>query len=78
MLARAGKLGDLYEPVLKLKQKLPPLEALREIAPPQEAASAAGVPARRTAAAEQRKRVMAGVKRTASRAKSGKKDRRSA
>lgn len=31
VLARAEKLGDLYEPVLKLKQKLPRLDALHEL-----------------------------------------------
>lgn len=31
VLARAEKLGDLYDPVLKLKQKLPKLEALDEL-----------------------------------------------
>lgn len=32
-LARAEKLGDLFEPVLKKKQKLPPADALRKIDP---------------------------------------------
>ena len=31
VLARAQKHGDLFEPVLKLKQKMPPLTALREL-----------------------------------------------
>ncbi len=30
-LKRVAELGDLFEPVLKLKQKLPPIEALREL-----------------------------------------------
>jgi bifunctional non-homologous end joining protein LigD len=30
-LARAKKYGDLFEPVLKLKQKMPPLTALQEL-----------------------------------------------
>jgi bifunctional non-homologous end joining protein LigD len=31
MIERAAKMGDLFEPVLKLKQKLPPIEALQKI-----------------------------------------------
>lgn len=31
VLARAKKYGDLFEPVLKLKQKMPPLTALQEL-----------------------------------------------
>ena len=31
VLARAQKHGDLFDPVLKLKQKMPPLTALREL-----------------------------------------------
>ena len=31
VLARAKKYGDLFEPVLKLKQKMPPVEALRQV-----------------------------------------------
>jgi bifunctional non-homologous end joining protein LigD len=31
VLARAKKYGDLFEPVLKLKQKMPPLEALQRL-----------------------------------------------
>ncbi len=31
VLARAQKFGDLFEPVLKLKQKMPPLTALQEV-----------------------------------------------
>jgi bifunctional non-homologous end joining protein LigD len=30
-LKRAEQMGDLFEPVLKLKQKLPPMEALRAL-----------------------------------------------
>jgi bifunctional non-homologous end joining protein LigD len=30
-LKRAQEMGDLFEPVLKLKQKLPPIEAVREL-----------------------------------------------
>ena len=32
VLERVEKMGDLFEPVIKLKQKLPPIEALEEIA----------------------------------------------
>jgi hypothetical protein len=53
------KLGDLFEPVLKLKQKLPPLESLGQTAPetaaPPRAAKAktvrAAKPPRKTVAA---------------------------
>ena len=31
VLARAKKYGDLFEPVLKLKQKIPPVEALQQL-----------------------------------------------
>ncbi|MFI5116285.1 MAG: non-homologous end-joining DNA ligase [Terriglobales bacterium] len=31
VLARAKKYGDLFEPVLKLKQKMPPVEALQQV-----------------------------------------------
>jgi hypothetical protein len=31
VLARAKKYGDLFEPVLKLKQKMPPVEALQRV-----------------------------------------------
>ena len=31
VLARTKKYGDLFEPVLKLKQKMPPLTALQEL-----------------------------------------------
>ncbi len=31
VLARAKKYGDLFEPVLKLKQKMPPVEALGQL-----------------------------------------------
>jgi bifunctional non-homologous end joining protein LigD len=42
-LARVAKMGDLFEPVLRLKQKLPRLDALEEAKP---AAEAAQQPAR--------------------------------
>ena len=32
VLKRVEKMGDLFEPVIKLKQKLPPMEALEELA----------------------------------------------
>ena len=47
-LKRVGEFGDLFEPVLKLKQKLPPLTALGVEAPK---------PARRTASAREREVV---------------------
>lgn len=57
VLHRAQKHGDLFEPVLSLKQKLPAIEALNEAAP-----EVGGVPvanlgekAKRTASAEERK-----------------------
>ena len=31
VLARAKKYGDLFEPVLRLKQKMPPVEALQQL-----------------------------------------------
>jgi len=55
VLERVKKHGDLFEPVLKMKQKLPPIEALANIE------SSAGIeakPVRRTAAAQERQRVM--------------------
>jgi bifunctional non-homologous end joining protein LigD len=59
LLKRVEKYGDLFEPVLKLKQKLPASEKLAEV----EGTSGAGVVAAvkqgsRTAAARERKKVM--------------------
>ncbi len=57
VLERVKEHGDLFEPVLKLKQKLPRVEALSEIS-----ADAEIVPKRvkRTTAARERQRVMSG------------------
>jgi bifunctional non-homologous end joining protein LigD len=55
VLERVKEHGDLFEPVLKLKQKLPPLEALARIDP---AASLSSKPVRRTAVARERQEVM--------------------
>lgn len=68
VLERVKEHGDLFEPVLKLKQKLPPMEALASIDPSAEIATK---PVKRTAAARERQRVMGGppaVKATASKA----------
>ena len=56
VLERVKQHGDLFEPVLKLKQKLPPIEALAGIDP---AAQVIAKPAKRTAAARERQKVMA-------------------
>ena len=55
VLSRVKKQGDLFEPVLKLKQKLPPLEALSKVE------SGIASPATRTASA---KRLMASGERS--------------
>jgi bifunctional non-homologous end joining protein LigD len=55
VMARVQEHGDLFEPVLKLKQKLPPIEALASIDPTAEISSK---PVKRTTAARQRQRVM--------------------
>ncbi len=56
VLERVKDHGDLFEPVLKLKQKLPPMEALSGIDP---AASVAAKPAKRMAGARERKKITA-------------------
>jgi len=56
VLERIKERGDLFEPVLKLKQKLPPIEALASIDP---AASIVAKPVKRTSAARERQKVMA-------------------
>jgi bifunctional non-homologous end joining protein LigD len=63
VLERVERMGDLYEPVLKLKQKLPAVEALAGVAERLGAVKPSGViaaagPVRRTKSAEERKRVM--------------------
>ena len=56
VLERVKQHGDLFEPVLKLKQKLPPIEALASIDP---AGQVIAKPAKGTAAARERQKVMA-------------------
>jgi bifunctional non-homologous end joining protein LigD len=55
-LRRVEKHGDLFEPVLSMKQKLPSIEKLAALSPAEHVPSSA--PIKRTAAAEARKRVM--------------------
>jgi len=64
VLERVKEHGDLFEPVLKLKQKLPPIEALADLDP---AAEVTSQPAKRTSAAGERKKVMAKTPPTESR-----------
>lgn len=61
VLERVQQHGDLFEPVLKLKQKLPPIEALADIDP---VAAVVAKPAKRTAAARERQQVMASKPKT--------------
>jgi bifunctional non-homologous end joining protein LigD len=60
VLARVDKHGDLFEPVLKMKQKLPPLRALTELSPSAPGLARPGSPIKRsrTPAARQRAEVM--------------------
>jgi bifunctional non-homologous end joining protein LigD len=53
---RVKQYGDLFAPVLKLKQKLPPIEVLADVDP---TAAVAAKPVRRTTAARERQKVMA-------------------
>ncbi|HET8666463.1 MAG TPA: non-homologous end-joining DNA ligase [Terriglobales bacterium] len=71
VLERVGKLGDLYGPVLELKQKLPAIEALNEAAPVVGGTPLASLTAKakRTTAAQERKTVHA-AKQTRSRPRS--------
>jgi bifunctional non-homologous end joining protein LigD len=57
VLKRVDKSGDLFEPVLKMKQKLPSIEKLTAVAPPPEGVRRVAV--KRTPAATERARVMA-------------------
>ena len=57
VLKRVDKSGDIFEPVLKMKQKLPGIEKLTAVAPPPEGVRRVAV--KRTAAATERARVMA-------------------
>lgn len=64
VLARTKKFGDLYEPVVKLKQKMPPLDALQSLD--------AGAAAKTTAKSPRQEKADTGstaakAKRTASR-----------
>jgi bifunctional non-homologous end joining protein LigD len=56
VLDRVKQYGDLFEPVLKIKQKLPPIKALADIDP---SAQVVTKPAKRTSAARERQKVMA-------------------
>jgi len=56
VLERVKQYGDLFEPVLELKQKLPPIEALANVDP---AVQVAAKPIKRTSAARERQKVMA-------------------
>ena len=69
VLKRVDKMGDLFEPVLKLKQKLPAIEKLTEISPPAAGTVVAKTASKRTPAATERARVMA--KRPKTRRKAG-------
>ncbi len=73
VLERVKQHGDLFEPVLKLKQKLPPITALADIDP---AAEISARPSKRTAAARERQKVM-GAMTTMSEAKPAKAKRKS-
>ena len=55
-LKRVDKLGDLFEPVLSMKQKLPSMEKLLEFSPAQNIGPS--TPVKRTASAKQRQQVM--------------------
>jgi bifunctional non-homologous end joining protein LigD len=61
VLERVKEHGDLFEPVLKLKQKLPPLPALAEL---DASVSSSSKPVGRTATAQERQRVT-GAKKSA-------------
>ena len=54
-IKRADEMGDLYEPVLKLKQKLPPVEALKELPLDKILSDTAAVPVRAAATKAGRK-----------------------
>jgi bifunctional non-homologous end joining protein LigD len=64
VLERVKQHGDLFEPVLKLKQKLPPIGALARIDP---AAQVIAKPAKRTAPARERQKATAKKSATESR-----------
>jgi bifunctional non-homologous end joining protein LigD len=59
VLKRVDKFGDLYEPVLTMKQKLPKIEELMALdGVPAEKTSKKLAPVRRTASAKERAKVM--------------------
>ena len=59
VLERVAKFGDLFQPVLSTKQKLPSIEKLLALSPAQAGkAVVSRPPAKRTASAQERKRVM--------------------
>jgi bifunctional non-homologous end joining protein LigD len=73
-LARAAKHGDLFEPVLKLKQKLPPLDALQTgVAGASKAESASTLPA-----AAKKRTASPATKKTAAKKKTATKRSKSA
>ncbi len=57
-LARMDKYGDLFEPVLKLKQKIPAIEALGQFGSGKEPVAAKSGVVKRTAAAREREKKM--------------------
>jgi bifunctional non-homologous end joining protein LigD len=63
VLQRVEKSGDLFEPVLKLKQKLPPLTALSQTAPPRAASVRVAKPKSSRSTRPVRKAVTKPVKR---------------
>ncbi len=67
VLERAKKFGDLFEPVLKLKQKMPPLEALQQV---KAAASAKSTPPTKRVVATSNSKKRAGSRKTTTRGKS--------
>lgn len=72
-LARVEKHGDLFEPVLSLKQKLPSMDALLDMSPGARGTVrvSVGGGVSRTAAAKERSKVMSGGRKTKSRRKVG-------
>ncbi|HZE81685.1 MAG TPA: ATP-dependent DNA ligase, partial [Candidatus Polarisedimenticolia bacterium] len=65
VLQRVEKSGDLFEPVLKLKQKLPPLTALGQAAPQAVASAQVEKPKRATSARPASKTVAKPARRKA-------------
>jgi bifunctional non-homologous end joining protein LigD len=70
VLARAKKYGDLFEPVLKLKQRMPSVEALQQL---EAGASAKPEPSPRRAAAASEPKKKAATPRAKSKASAAKK-----